>query len=253
MDEPTEHAPPIVELARGDGWIVVAKPPRVVIHRSRHTREEYAALQRTRDLVGDHVYPVHRLDRPASGCLLFATDRSRTGELHEALKLGRKTYLAFTRGQFAPEGEVVVETDIVNEGQAKEARSVVDCLGTGADPRCSLLRVRPETGRHHQVRRHVRDLHHPILGDRAHGDHRENKIWRERGLTRLGLHAFKLELELPEGTLSAVCPLFQDMYEVLSQLPWWARSLDLEPDLGRPFLPWRDQVPPPDLGHGEDP
>lgn len=228
---------PIPLLAEGDGWIVVSKPPRVVVHRGRDTRDEYAALQRARDLARTRVYPIHRLDRQASGCLLFATRRERAGELHEALRNGTKTYVCLTRGWFKHEWPLTVDTPITSEGRTKQAESVVECLGRSHEPRCSLLRVRPVTGRNHQVRRHVRDLHHPILGDREHGDHRENRAWREqRGLPRLALHALAMEIDLPEGPVRVTSPLWDDMHDVVCQLPWWAEAVAEEPRLaGEPL------------------
>lgn len=229
---------PIPLLAQGDGWVVVAKPPHMVVHRGRDTWDEYAALQRTRDLMGCRVDPIHRLDRPASGCLLFATDKARVTELHEALKRGTKTYVCLVRGHFKHESPTRVTTPIRDEGKDKEAASVVECLGRSHEPRCSLLRVRPETGRFHQIRRHVRDLHHPILGDRAHGDHRENHRWKELGLDQLALHALALELDLPEGRVEVSCPLFEPLEVVFRALPWYAEALALEPRLDVPALPF---------------
>ena len=239
---------PLRVLARGEGWIVVAKPPSLVVHRGAHTLGEYAALQRVRDLVGRRVWPVHRLDRATSGCLLFATDRALAGPLHAALgaPTARKTYVALVRGWFSADGPVVVETPIkLGPDRYVPARSVVDCLGRSRDPRCSLLRVRPETGRNHQVRRHVRDLSHPVIRDHAHGDSRVNRWWRDNyGLTRLGLHALRLELDLPGGgRLDAVCPLFRDHAEVFARLPWWTEAVAREPALALPPLPLLDEPP----------
>ena len=229
----------IVRLAQGDGWIVVAKPPRVITHRNWAHRTERAAVQRVRDLVGGRVYPIHRLDRSASGCLLFATDRARAGELQAALVGGHKEYIAFVRGELKVLGPIRVENPMKDDrGVLKEAASVVERLGAAAEPRCSLLRVSPETGRFHQVRRHVRDLDHPIIGDGDHGDSRINRWWREeRGMGRLGLHAQRLRLTLPDGELiDATCPLFADHYDVFSALPFWSEAVEACPALALPPL-----------------
>jgi tRNA pseudouridine65 synthase len=229
----------IVRLAQGDGWIVVAKPPRVITHRNWAHRHERAAVQRVRDLVGGRVYPIHRLDRSASGCLLFATDRARAGALQAALVAGQKEYIAFVRGELKQSGPIRVETPMKDDrGLLKEAASVVERLGASADPRCSLLRVRPETGRFHQVRRHVRDLNHPIIGDGDHGDSRINRWWRENhAMGRLGLHALRMSLDLGGGErIEAVCPLFADHYAVFSGLPFWDEAVAACPALGLPVL-----------------
>lgn len=229
----------IVALARGDGWIVVAKPPKVITHRNWAHRHERAAVQRARDLVRGRVYPIHRLDRAASGCLLLATHRARAGELQAALVEGEKQYLAFVRGDLPIDGPTRVENPMKDSrGVLREAASVVEKLGGSADPRCSLLLVRPETGRFHQVRRHVRDLHHPIIGDTDHGDSRINRWWREeRGFGRLGLHAHRLSLRLPGGEeIEATCPLFADHHAVFTTLPWWDAAVARLPALALPPL-----------------
>ncbi len=232
--EPIRH-PPLPVLSRGDGWIVVAKPPRVIVHRNARMRHVAAVLQRVRHQVGGHVYLAHRLDRGTSGCLLLATERSRAGELSLAIAStdAHKTYLAFVRGCFPHDDPVVVDTDIPSRHGPKPARSTVELLGRCPDPRCSLLRVTPHSGRHHQVRRHVRDLHHPIIGDSDHGDSRINRFWRQRGADRLGLHCLSLRVALPGGERIEVdCPLFQDQAAVYRTLPWWQEALEREPRLG---------------------
>src|SRR5262249_25174725 len=153
----------------------------LLVHRTVQAPKSEAVLQTLRDQLGRWVYPVHRLDRGASGALLVATDKARTGALHEALTKGEKVYLAHVRGSLPGTDSVVVEVPMKDDnGIVKEARSVVRALGTSTEPRCSLLEVRPETGRYHQVRRHVRDLGHPVIGDREHGDSKVNRWWRER-------------------------------------------------------------------------
>ena len=236
---------PLPVLGQGEDWIVIAKPPRLVVHRTEGARFDYAALQRVRDMVGRHVYPIHRLDRGASGCLLFATEQAAAGPLHAALARPDtvKTYLAFVRGWFKADGEVLIDRPMKDDnGILKEASSVVDCLGRSHDPRCSLLRVRPRTGRWHQVRRHVRDLTHPIVGDANHGDTKINRWWKvEHGVKRLGLHAVSLELTFPDGERRRfVSPLFKDQWKLFRRMPWWGEASALEPALALPALPMLD-------------
>ncbi len=236
-------------LARGEDWIVVAKPPRLLVHRaSRAADATTFALQIVRDQVGRYVYPVHRLDRPTSGCLLFALDKAVATMLQQALGAAdaRKTYLAFVRGRWTGgEGILRVENPMRDDNDVlKDAASEVSCLGASAEPRCSLLRVRPLTGRFHQVRRHVRDLNHPVIGDGEHGDTRVNRAWREsHDFDRLGLHCLSLDLPLPDGArLRATCPLFDDHARVWRGLPWWDEAVAREPTLALPALPVPDYL-----------
>jgi tRNA pseudouridine65 synthase len=230
-------------LAEGDGWIVVAKPPGLLVHRGPLSRDAPAALQVLRDQLGQLVYPLHRLDRQASGCLAFALSAEEAGRWQTGFADAEKLYLALVRGYFRWDGVVDVTNPMKDDqGILKDARSEVWCLGRCHSPRSSLLAVRPHTGRFHQVRRHVRDLGHPILGDHNHGDTRVNRAWREeRGLQRMALHSLSLRLRRDDGReLAASCPLFEDQAALFSALPFWEQAKEAEPSLGRAPLPWPD-------------
>lgn len=254
MDTPTLHV-----LARDADWIVVAKPPRLLVHRApQAAAATHHALQIVRDQVGAHVFPIHRLDRPTSGCLLFATTKAAAAPLQEALTHpdAVKTYLALVRGHWnRGEGAVIVDKPMNDDqGVSREATSEIRCVATSVEPRCSLLIVRPRTGRFHQVRRHARDLDHPVIGDHAHGDTRVNRTWREeRGADRLGLHCLTLDLPLPDGTrIQATCPLFEDHHRVWSALPWWSEAVERVPALALPPFPVPDYCVPDEFPSGLD-
>lgn len=227
-------------LLQTDDIVVVAKPPHLLVHRTPLApSDSYFVLQLLRDQLGQKVYPVTRLDRAASGCLPVALSSEAATRLQLAMREGQKTYIAFCRGLWR-HGEDVVRVDKPmkdDTGKVREAESFVDCLGTTADPRTCLLRVRPVTGRFHQVRRHVRDITHPIVQDRQHGDNKINRWWREeRGYTRLGLHCLRLELPL-DGGMVVHSPLFEDHHSVWSTLPWWDEAVAAEPMLAQAPLP----------------
>ena len=218
-------------LFQDDITIVIDKPPGVLVHRNSLFPTETPILQRLRDQVGCSVWPVHRLDRQTSGCLIFTKDRQSIERLAESLRQGQKTYWAMVRGCFSKDGVVTIDTPI----QGKEALSEVECLGRSVEPRCSLLQVRPKTGRNHQVRRHVRDLNHPILHDGDHGDSRVNRWWREnQGLTRLALHAGTIILPYNGTTLHVNCPLPNDLTTVFAGMPWWEQTTQTCPLLIAP-------------------
>ena len=191
--------------------------------------KEHTIAQRLREQLGQPVQLVHRLDRQTSGCLLVATEPALVTPLANALAAGRKTYLAFVRGHFPSLEERKVEDSHQAQRQAPEASSTVRCIAQGATASSALI-VHPHTGRNHQVRRHVRDLHHPILHDGDHGDTRANRWWRENmGLNRLGLHALRIELTLDGTTHRIECPIFADHHRVFSQLEWWPDAVAAEP------------------------
>jgi len=236
---------PLPVLAQGAGWIIIGKPPRLITHKTAQSTDRIAALQWVRDQVGRRVAAIHRLDRPASGCLLFATDPTLAAELHGSLRRPEtvKEYLALVRGQIEPGAATVVDRPL----DGKESQTELTVIASMPEPRCSLVRARIHSGRFHQVRRHLAGIGHPILGDSRHGDTRVNRQWREdRGLSRLMLHGWRLELDVPEGRAVARCPLWPDMARIVRGLELWAAAAQAEPLLTEPFAeppPWPDGPP----------
>lgn len=237
---------PLPVLAEGEGWLIVGKPPQLLTHKTAMSSDRIAALQWVRDQIGTKVTPIHRLDRPASGCLLFGTDPDLSADLHGALRRSEtlKLYLALVRGEISPGASTVIERPL----DGKESCTEVRVLASMPEPRCSLVLCRIRTGRFHQVRRHLAGIGHPILGDSSHGDTRVNRWWREnRALPRLMLHGFRLEAELPDGPAKARCPVWPDMRALLQALPIWEQACAVEAELAEDFAtppPWPTGAPP---------
>jgi len=200
--------------------VAVSKPAGLLVHRSavdRHATE--FALQMARDLVGRHLFPVHRLDRPTSGVLLFASTPEVAALLAAAFAAGEvgKRYLAVVRG--VPPSAILVDHSLAEErdrmtdrlarqeSPLRRAVTAFRCLAVAEVPvsdgrhptsRYTLVEARPQTGRKHQIRRHCKHLSHPVIGDTTWGDGRHNRIFRERfACSRLLLHAVELTLFHP--------------------------------------------------------
>lgn len=219
-------------LAQGPGWLVVHKPSGLAVHRSARVGDvEETVLDRLAAL-GVDADPVHRLDRPTSGCLLLSSDPAQTSALQAAQIAGRKRYVALVRGQMAVGAPIAVDQPLTDsKGVLRDARTTVIPLAACPEPRCSLVLAIPHTGRIHQIRRHLRDLSHPILGDSTRGDTRVNRVWREEhGLARLALHC----LSLGFGEVEVVCPLPPDLLGLLRGLPLWEAAVAALPELEAP-------------------
>lgn len=210
---------PLTEIYRDTWLLAVHKPAGLLMHRSPIDKHETEfALQYARALNGgEHVYPVHRLDRPTSGLLLFARDPDTASVLGQAMMAGEvaKTYLAVVRGWTPEQGMIdhplrEEPEDRRQKGQpqpVREARSAYRRLATTELPvaieryptsRYSLVELKPETGRKHQLRRHMKHINHPIIGDANHGRGRHNRYFAERfGAGRLMLAATELALTHP--------------------------------------------------------
>lgn len=186
-------------LHRDEQVVVVHKPSGLAVHRSAQVRDRDVAMTRARDLVGRHVHPVHRLDRGTSGVLLFALDGETAAAVQRQFGAGavEKRYLALTRG--APDDQVL-DHPVPKARKSKErldAVTEIRVLAVG-ESRWAWVEAKPKTGRTHQIRRHLKHLSCPIVGDVHYGKGDVNRLFRERfGLHRLALHAESIAFEHP--------------------------------------------------------
>jgi 23S rRNA pseudouridine955/2504/2580 synthase len=177
-----------------DHILVLNKPAGLAVQGGRGVETSLDAL-----LARDRSPPprlVHRLDKDTSGLILTA----KTGEA-AALYTGffargtaSKRYLAVCAGPLPEKGTIREELEI--RGRLKPAETGYALLSRGslgeAGP-CSLALLKPATGRMHQIRRHLADLGHPVLGDDKYGDFSLNKALKKTfALKRLLLHAYSL-------------------------------------------------------------
>jgi tRNA pseudouridine65 synthase len=206
----------MIDLLWVDAQIVVAnKPAGLLVHRGMSADDD-AALFRVRDALGQHVHPLHRLDRGTSGALVFARTRAAAASLSRAFEQGcvDKRYLALVRGVPPPEG--VVDHPIPRGEDLPRVPAVTRYALVAASPvdRCALVEARPETGRFHQVRRHLKHLGHPLVGDVNYGSGAINRRYRATyGLHRLALHASFVAFAHPEtgGRVEVSAPVPDDL------------------------------------------
>ena len=199
---------PVRIVYEDDDLLVVDKPPGLVVHPAPghpgHTLAN-AILPHLTQLPdsGDWQRPgiVHRLDKDTSGLIIVA----KTGPAHQDLtaqfknRQVSKVYLALVDGRVNPD-EGVIEAPVGRDRSHRERMAVVDA-GHGREARTtyhvvrhighySLLEVRPETGRTHQIRVHLAAIGYPVVGDRVYGA-------RSPFLDRQFLHAHRLRFRLP--------------------------------------------------------
>jgi tRNA pseudouridine65 synthase len=184
-------------LYRDEHLLGVAKPSGLLVHNG-WARERDVALRRARSLAGQYVYPVHRLDRGTSGVLFFALSSEMAHEMQAVLRRPdtAKIYLALVRGITHEAG--VIDHPIAPQKGAAKRDAVTHFRRLGTFERYSLVLARPITGRLHQIRRHLKHLSHPLIGDVRYGKSEHNKKLKARfGLARLALHALAYEFTHP--------------------------------------------------------
>lgn len=236
----------MLEILYQDEYLVaVNKPAGMLVHRSWLDRHETQFVMQTlRDQIGQHVFPIHRLDRPTSGVLLFALNSEVANLLCQQFeeKSAEKSYLAVVRGYLTGAAQIdyplKVQLDKIADKfaqQNKEPQSAVTdyqglqtvempwAVGKYQTTRYSLVKLTPHTGRKHQLRRHMKHIFHPILGDTQYGDLHQNRGLSEHtGVTRLMLHAHTLAFMHPisQQRIEIHAGLDQQWQTLLEKFAW---------------------------------
>jgi len=210
----------LAALYQDDDLLVVDKPSGLAVHRG-WARDDEVVMTLARTLAGRHVFPVHRLDRGTSGVLVLALAAGAARALGEAFEAGRvrKRYLALVRGIPPPDG--VVDHPIPRSPGGPRVPAVTRFRRLATFERYAWLEVVPETGRLHQIRRHLKHISHPVIGDVRYGKGEHNRLFRARfGLHRLALHAAELALDHPVSgaPLRWLAPLPPDLAEPLAAM-----------------------------------
>jgi len=213
MDNTEIH--PLEILYKDAYLIAINKPSGLLVHKSPIDKHETRfALQEVRDQIDQYVYPIHRLDKPTSGVLLFALTKEIAQKMSEAFRENevKKEYISIVRGYVDEAGVIdhplkqMLDTKAQKKQgitkEEQEASTKYECLATIELPyavsrypvaRYSLVRLYPQTGRKHQLRRHFKHIHHHMIGDTKHGRGEHNKLFREKyDLGRLLLHAHRM-------------------------------------------------------------
>ncbi|MEM6319693.1 MAG: pseudouridine synthase [Bacteroidota bacterium] len=190
-------------------FIAINKPTGILVHRTKISEDKRFVLQLLRRQIGYRIYPVHRLDRATSGVLIFGKHKEAASDLSELFRAKevQKTYLGIVRGYV--ETAATVNYPLAKEKWLPKKEAITHYkklaqteisvpISRYSTARYSLVKVRLETGRRHQIRRHFSHLRHPIIGDKKHGDVKHNKHWaNEFGVTRMLLHASSFEFIHP--------------------------------------------------------
>jgi tRNA pseudouridine65 synthase len=200
----------MLEIVYQDEHIIaINKPHGLLVHRSSIANDaKVFALQLLRDQVGQHVSPVHRLDRKTGGLLLFAFEKDVEIAMHQQFQNAQvqKKYLAILRGH-SPDQQDIDYPLAKENGTLQEAftsfvtlkRSELQIpFGKHSTSRYSLVEATPTTGRMHQLRRHFAHIFYPIIGDRKHGCNKQNRFFKETWeMTTMLLHASQLSFNHP--------------------------------------------------------
>ena len=221
-------------LYEDEELLAVMKPAGVAVHGG--SSHDGGAVEGLRAERGEEKYLelAHRLDKDTSGCLLLAKRRPALRDAHRLFRERKivKCYLALAHGAW-PESMTFIDEPLLERRLGKGERwSQVDDRGRsartevavkerlpGADAEgCSLLNLRPRSGRMHQLRAHLAHHGRPIVGDLRYGDAQKDQILRDRGLNRMMLHALSLQFEWRGRAMEIEAPPSRDFQALLAKL-----------------------------------
>ncbi|MEX0883511.1 MAG: pseudouridine synthase [Cyclobacteriaceae bacterium] len=211
--EPFFDMLPLELIYEDEYYIAINKPAGVMVHKTALEKdpETLYAVQLLRDQIGQKVYPLHRLDRPTSGILMFGKS-SAAASMLQPMFTGAgiiKSYLAIVRG-FVSEDHGTIDHPLAKDLKFEPQAALTEYwkLGEAEIPfsssdryftsRYSLMKVYPHTGRMHQIRRHFAHIRNYIIGDNTHGDNKQNSFFRRHfDMRHMLLHNWKMKFNHP--------------------------------------------------------
>lgn len=242
--------PPLRVVYEDDQLVAVDKPAGLLVHKSNIDKHETRfLLQQLRDQIGCFLYPIHRLDKPTSGVIIFAKQPEIAAQVQAQMEANTATkhYLLVCRGYLEGSGLIDHALKPINDFKSKKGSShkkqAVDkpaqaaqtafqglatyeldaCIDRYPKSRFSLVKASLLTGRKHQIRRHFKHLSHPIIGCPRYGKSLYNHYFANRlGAPRLLLHAWQLTLEHPvsKKPLTITAPLSGDFLNLVQRFQW---------------------------------
>ena len=219
---------PLQIVHRDENYVAVFKPAGLIVHRCNATLpHEPVLLQRLRDQLHCQVYPVHRLDRPTAGLILFGLSGKAAAKMVDLFtnRQVSKYYQALVCGHTPDSGRIDTPLETIEQQDYEQgchvdrptqpalteyerlARFQIPLESPTSEPvRLSLLEIKPRTGRSHQIRRHLKTVGHPVIGDHRHGDMGYNqRVSSMTGVVRMLLTSMRLDFRHPySGELQSI-------------------------------------------------
>jgi len=223
-------------IYQDDLLVVVNKPNNFLIHQSHYARniDEPTLLEVLEKQLGFQLFPIHRLDRKTSGIILLLKDKSFINQFQELFTKNEieKTYYAIARG-FSP-AEGIIDSPVKNDdtGVYKAAITKYKSIHQVelqipvhpyASSRYSLIELKPQTGRMHQLRKHLNKISHPIVGDYKYGDRFHNRMFEQKlDCIYMFLHAYSIKFihPLSHQKMNFTANFPDDWVKVMKQFKW---------------------------------
>lgn len=234
-------------LYQDEHLVAIEKPAGLIVHRNEYTQGEVDnLLNRAAGQLRKYLFPVHRLDRPTAGLIVFALSKEASASLAKAFSARKvnKYYLAIVKGTTPPQGGSMdrplrrkprPEYQVaLTHYKTLASISLPISIGPFDTSSYSLVEVHPITGRYHQIRRHFSYVHHPLIGDKKHGHKDFNRVFLEElNLPGLMLQSYRLEFDHPVTgePMRLKSPIAPHIQVVMDRFGWEIEELTGSQDL----------------------
>lgn len=240
QEKAIEDIKPLDILYQDKYLVAINKPHGLLVHPSGIADENReTAMYLLKQQLDKWIYVTHRLDSKTAGVILFAINAKVQKKINHQFekRLTKKIYYAIVRGY--TEGAGTINYALINtKGKTQEAithyetlaHTEIDLpLGEHQTSRYSLIKLQPETGRYHQIRKHLAHIDHPIIGDRPHGCNKQNGMFKKvfNSMTMF-LHAQSLKFYHPreEKDIEIKAPLQPEFLAMLKTLNFDMKLVD---------------------------
>lgn len=195
-------------LKRTKTYIIVHKPAGFVVYADTKEDQKVSCQVFLEKQISQKVIPIHRIDKPTCGVLIYALNQQKAAQLGEMFKKKtvEKKYLAFCHGEFPEKARVdfplkkhkqkITENAVTNI----ENIQTIEMEAKGEQRKYSLVQATPQTGRYHQIRRHLKMMKCPIVGDPTYGNSWNNDYFKDKfNINRTLLSAISISFVDPEN------------------------------------------------------
>lgn len=175
-------------LAQSKEYVAIHKPSGFVTYADSPSQKKVSAQFFLENQLKRKLFPVHRIDKDTCGVLVYAFTPETAKALTALFRshVVRKQYLAVVHGLIPERG--TINEPLEKHKEKIQEKAITDYVRLGAvetelegEQRAySLVRLEPKTGRYHQIRRHLRIIGHPIIGDAEHGNAWDNRAFRAK-------------------------------------------------------------------------
>ena len=207
-------------IYQDSNFLVVEKPSGLIVHPWSECADNISLLHLLKEQTGKYIYPVHRLDRPVSGVMIFALSSEAASLIKGKWNLDstQKIYVGLCKGEVTQ--AQYISYPLHNQARTKKQNAKTFFWPLESNGHVSLNLFKIVTGRYHQIRRHSGAMGNQLIGDTKYGKGNFNRFYRENyNLHRLFLHCCGLQIELGEaGVMRFISPLTSELRSVVKKL-----------------------------------